>query len=123
MGEYQHHRFYGLQVWKRRRAQQRRREPFCAMCLAMGKAVPATIVDHIIPHKGNSNAFRTGALQSLCKDHHDSAKRIDDLRSFSSQIGVDGWPVDPDHPVYGTKRRTDPATKGTDQLDPTTLIG
>ena len=31
----------------------------------------------------------------LCRDCHDSAKRTIEVRGYSLEIGVDGWPVDP----------------------------
>jgi hypothetical protein len=70
------------------------------MCLDHGRVMPATIADHIEPHRGDWNAFMTGPLQSLCKQHHDSAKRTQELRGYSTEIGPDGWPVDPRHPAY-----------------------
>ena len=38
-----------------------------------GVATPAVIVDHVVPHQGDYIAFWTGALQSLCKPHHDGS--------------------------------------------------
>jgi 5-methylcytosine-specific restriction enzyme A len=120
MTEYRHSDYYKSRSWKKRRAQQLRKEPLCAMCLAVGKAIPATVADHIVPHRGDWNSFRSGALQSLCKAHHDSAKWLEEGKAYSSQIGADGWPVDPRHPVYGHAR---PTTQGNDPLDPLDLIG
>jgi 5-methylcytosine-specific restriction enzyme A len=70
------------------------------MCLARGLSVPATVADHVEPHHGDWNAFVLGKLQSLCKPCHDSAKRTQELRGYSTEIGVDGWPTDPNHPAY-----------------------
>jgi 5-methylcytosine-specific restriction protein A len=37
-----------------------------------GKVTPATVVDHIIPHKGNHELFWDAKNhQPLCKRHHD----------------------------------------------------
>lgn len=48
------------------------REPLCRMCTADGQVVPATTVDHIVPHRGDMALFwDVGNLQSLCKPHHD----------------------------------------------------
>ena len=71
------------------------------MCLEDGTATIATVVDHVVPHNGDWNKFVTTELQSLCDLHHNRAKRFEDLRGYSSQIGADGWPVDVKHPVYG----------------------
>src|SRR5262249_38106385 len=67
------------------------------MCLARGITTPATVADHIASHGGDWNAFRLGALQSLCKPCHDRGKRLLDLDGCSHEIGDDGWPTDPRH--------------------------
>jgi len=38
------------------------------------------------------------ASVALCKLHHESVKKRDDARGYSTQIGADGCPVDPRHP-------------------------
>lgn len=45
-----------------------------------GKVTPATVADHVEPHGGDPEAFWSGALQSLCAEHHDSVKQRDDRR-------------------------------------------
>ena len=90
-------KFYARQDWKRKRARQLAGEPLCAICLAMGKIVPATIADHVVPHRGDLTSFLRGTLQSLCKSCHDR-KWADDRRGYSTAIGADGYPIDPNHP-------------------------
>ena len=62
--------------------------------------VAAVIADHVEPHRGDWNKFWLGALQSLCRNCHESGKKYQEQRGFRSDIGVDGWPLDQDHPVY-----------------------
>jgi len=62
------------------------------MCLSEGKIVAARIADHVEPHHNDPIKFWNGKLQSLCAHCHESRKNA---------IGVDGWPIDPRHPVYG----------------------
>jgi 5-methylcytosine-specific restriction enzyme A len=93
------HRFYGTGFWQRRRRLQLLHEPFCAMCRKAGYGTPATVVDHIEPHRGDWNKFRLGALQSLCAECHDRAKRIIENRGYNLEIDEDGWPTDPNHPA------------------------
>jgi hypothetical protein len=31
--------------------------------------------------------------------HHNSAKRFEEIRGYTKEIGVDGWPLDPKHPA------------------------
>ena len=50
----------------------RKQHPLCAFCQAEGKIVPATVVDHIIPHRGDQRLFWDQTnWESLCKECHD----------------------------------------------------
>jgi 5-methylcytosine-specific restriction enzyme A len=71
-------RWYSKAQWQKRRAHQLRNYPLCAMCLAQGITTPATIADHVTPHRGDSQSFWYGTLQSLCKYHHDSTKQLEE---------------------------------------------
>jgi hypothetical protein len=62
------------------------------MCLKDGRINAATIADHIEPHKGDQQKFFFGELQSLCKLHHESAKKREEARGYSTQIGADSTP-------------------------------
>ena len=58
--------------WQRARKRFLAAHPFCVMCLKEGRYEKATVVDHIIPHRGDSKLFWDQCnLQSLCKKHHD----------------------------------------------------
>nr|WP_244485255.1 HNH endonuclease signature motif containing protein [Pseudolabrys sp. Root1462] len=71
------------------------------MCEGQGLTVAATVVDHIIPHKGDQKLFWDieGNWQPLCKFHHDSAKQAEEGRGYSGEVGLDGWPLDQKHPA------------------------
>ena len=74
------------------------------MCLKKNIITAADVVDHVVPHKGDEKLFWFGELQSLCHTHHSSNKQLAELgieKNFVNDIGDDGWPTDPDHPVYG----------------------
>lgn len=92
--------WYDTARWQRLRSQQLLAHPLCAICARKGWVTPATIVDHIEPHRGDWFKFCTAKLQSLCKACHDGEKRIIEERGYSTEIGVDGWPVDRNHPAY-----------------------
>jgi len=66
---------------------------------------PATIADHVEPHKGDVIKFWFGALQSLCKQCHDSPKRNVELHGYHDAIGDDGWPLDPKHPANQASKK------------------
>ncbi|HOO52034.1 MAG TPA: HNH endonuclease signature motif containing protein [Alphaproteobacteria bacterium] len=58
--------------WRKARALFLRRHPLCAECKHQGKLTPATVVDHIIPHRGDMTLFWDESnWQPLCKDCHD----------------------------------------------------
>lgn len=85
---------YGTAQWKKLRAQHLLLEPLCALCKMDGIVTPATVCDHITPHKGNIEAFWAGPFQSLCASHHSSDKqRIENGNKPRPRIGLDGWPV------------------------------
>jgi 5-methylcytosine-specific restriction endonuclease McrA len=46
--------------------------PLCEECLGHGVAMPATVVDHIVPHRGDPKLFWDRSnWQALCKRCHD----------------------------------------------------
>jgi len=57
--------------WERARRDFLKMYPTCARCGA-----PATVVDHVIPHKGDKRLFWDRTLwQPLCAHHHNSSKQ------------------------------------------------
>lgn len=55
------------------------RHPLCVRCLAEGHYVPATVVDHIVPHRGDQKLFWDESnWQALCKHCHDTKTMTDD---------------------------------------------
>lgn len=58
--------------WRKARADFLQRNPLCVKCMAQGRITPATVVDHIIPHRGDRKLFWDGQnWQPLCKSCHD----------------------------------------------------
>ena len=65
-------RGYGA-AWQKARLTFLARSPLCVTCEAQGRVTAATVVDHVIPHRGDQALFwDTGNWQSLCKHHHDA---------------------------------------------------
>lgn len=59
-------------AWRRARSSFLMEHPLCEECLRKGRTTPATVVDHIIPHKGNRDLFWDDEnWQALCKPCHD----------------------------------------------------
>ena len=58
--------------WREARANYLRMHPLCVRCMKYGKITPATVVDHIVPHRGDQLLFWDSEnWQSLCKACHD----------------------------------------------------
>jgi 5-methylcytosine-specific restriction protein A len=58
--------------WRKARALFLRQHPLCAECRRNGALTPATVVDHIIPHRGDLTLFWDQKnWQPLCKSCHD----------------------------------------------------
>jgi 5-methylcytosine-specific restriction enzyme A len=59
--------------WRRARAAFLAQHPLCAACQADGRIVPATVVDHVVPHRGNPKLFwDRGNWAPACKPCHDA---------------------------------------------------
>ena len=84
--------------WQKARAGYLRSHPLCVMCEKQGKTRPATLVDHIVPHKGDSDLFwNKGNWQALCKTCHDSHKKRLEMSGRIVGCDVSGIPLDPNH--------------------------
>lgn len=67
--------------WKKARALFLKEHPLCVKCLQEGKITLATVVDHIVPHKGDYELFwDENNWQPLCKFHHDQKTAKEDGR-------------------------------------------
>jgi 5-methylcytosine-specific restriction enzyme A len=63
-------RGYGYR-WQREREAYLRLNPLCATCALQGRSSLATVVDHIVPHRGDATLFwDVTNWQSLCDAHH-----------------------------------------------------
>ena len=57
--------------WRNARARFLRKHPLCIKCKEKGKLTPATVVDHIIPPRGDPILFwDENNWQPLCRDCH-----------------------------------------------------
>ncbi len=67
--------------WRKARAAYLAEHPLCVMCEAEGRVTAAKVVDHRIPHKGDPTLFwDQDNWQSLCTNHHNSAKQSEERR-------------------------------------------
>ena len=67
--------------WRKSRKIFLQQNPLCVECLKEGVITEATVVDHIIPHKGDKRLFWDRRnWQALCKKHHDIKTAKEDGR-------------------------------------------
>lgn len=91
-------RWYKTARWQRIRSAQLTAEPLCRNCRRLGRITPATVCDHVDPHRGDEAKFWSGPFQSLCKDCHDSPKQKQEATGIIAGVSSDGRPIDPSHP-------------------------
>lgn len=90
--------YYSTAEWKRLRLNQLTKAPFCHFCAQLQIRSPATVADHITPHKGNKELFfDPNNLQSLCKTCHDSTKKRFENSGILKGGNTSGIPIDPNH--------------------------
>jgi 5-methylcytosine-specific restriction protein A len=95
-------RGYGYR-WQKAREGWLRKHPLCAMHTQMGRVVPAVVVDHITPHRGDQALFwDKGNWQSLCKQCHDAHKQRQEKGGTSAACNLSGLPTDPKHHWFKT---------------------
>jgi len=67
--------------WRKARTLFLKRNPLCRVCAARGVDTAANVVDHIVPHKGDTRLFwDRNNWQSLCKTCHDIKTAKEDGR-------------------------------------------
>lgn len=67
--------------WQRESKKFLGEHPFCRICFDAGILTRATVVDHIIPHRGDQKLFwNRGNWQALCKPCHDKKTLTEDIR-------------------------------------------
>lgn len=106
--------------WDKAARAYRKANPLCLGCQAVGRLEPATVVDHIEPHKGDATRFWDVAnWQPACSWHHSNVKqqlerlfeigainradlKLDSRKAReltrrtprqSASIGADGWQI------------------------------
>lgn len=90
-------RGYGSR-WQKARATYLRSHPLCVMCASRNIVMAATIVDHVIPHKGDQALFwDKDNWQSLCATCHNSHKKRLENSGVVAGCDESGLPLDPGH--------------------------
>ena len=92
-------RGYGSR-WQKARVTFLRSNPLCVICNQGGKTTPATVVDHITPHKGDQDLFwdSQNNWQALCTNCHNSYKKRLEMSGKVIGCTSSGEPLDRNHP-------------------------
>jgi 5-methylcytosine-specific restriction enzyme A len=94
---------YNTAAWKRLRRVKLTENALCEPCLDIGVLTFATVVDHKKPVSSGGDPFPSlDGLCSMCASCHNRKSQGEQHgKPFVNEaIGLDGWPVDPNHPVY-----------------------
>lgn len=82
-----HQRGYDAR-WRKARLMFLRENPLCVECQRQGKLTAATVVDHIVAHKGNKELFWDRSnWQSLCLSCN-SVKAAREEGGFGNKLGL-----------------------------------
>lgn len=73
-----HQRGYDAR-WRKARLTYLRRHPLCRLCEGAGRVVPADVVDHVKPHRGDQSLFwDVENWQPLCTPCHSTKTATED---------------------------------------------
>jgi 5-methylcytosine-specific restriction protein A len=101
----EYRKLYQRKEWRLLREQALLRDMFrCQRCgcnLKRGRSDPrSAVVHHIKAHKGDLDLFMDlDNLQSVCWSCHSGVIQSEEAKGYSTEIGEDGWPTDPNHPI------------------------
>jgi 5-methylcytosine-specific restriction protein A len=77
-----------ITAWDHARRAYLAEHPLCVTCYKEGKLVAATVVDHIVPHRGDQERFWDQSnWQALCESCH-NAKTVREDGGFGQPSGV-----------------------------------
>ncbi|ELT48370.1 HNH endonuclease [Brucella intermedia] len=85
-------KLYKTSRWQRLRERQLTAHPLCVYCLQQEDVTPATVCDHVRPHRGDETLFfDPDNLQSLCAPCHDRVKQREELGQDVIRFGLIRW--------------------------------
>lgn len=84
---------YSTARWERLRIYQLTNQPLCERCLAAGIVTEATVVHHVVAHKGDLVVFWSGPFECLCAPCHNSQGQLEDHGKKVILFDPEGWPI------------------------------
>jgi 5-methylcytosine-specific restriction endonuclease McrA len=104
-GADEYRKLYRTREWRFLREQVIQRDMgLCRRCgcgLTLGReGKQAAVVHHKKAHKGDlALFFNIGNLETLCNACHSGHVQSEEKLGYSTEIGIDGYPVDENHPT------------------------
>ena len=102
----EYRKLYYTKRWKQLRVKILTRDSYqcqkCKTALTDGRSNPhSAVVHHKTPHKGNLELFYDPInLEAVCWKCHSGALQSEEVLGYSTEIGLDGWPTDENHPRF-----------------------
>lgn len=73
--------------WEKARAGYLKKHPLCRYCEQDSRLTPATVVDHIVPHRGDRSLFwESSNWQPLCAPCHNGRKQREERQSNAPRL-------------------------------------
>ena len=86
--------------WRKVRLRYLREQPLCERCLKRGMVAEAVDVHHKVRIADDrSRRLDRTNLEALCPPCHRSGAQSEERLGYSTEIGLDGWPMDERHPA------------------------
>lgn len=83
--------------WQRLRLSFLKKHPLCVYCAKEGRTTEAKVVDHIVPHRGDSKLFWDQKnWQPLCRSCHSRIKQQEENGGLKG-CDVNGIPLSANH--------------------------
>lgn len=84
-------------AWDKAAVLYRMEHPLCLGCEAIDRLQPSTVVDHIVPHKGDRELFwNVENWQASCDWHHDVIKQLLEILYQRGKINATQLRLDSD---------------------------
>ena len=100
-------KLYSSRRWNRLSKLWLRIHPICAQCERQGKTEIAVLTHHVEPQRegDHETKFWAGPYEGLCRDCHEAQHGRPVALPYRKDIGLDGQPLDPEHPYWEAERR------------------
>ncbi len=96
----QNAKLYNSSAWKSTRDAMRSMYPLCSACLLENRVTPTAHIDHVIPHRRDSDRFLVNLFQGLCAACHTQKTKLEGqgvYRHYTREGIIDYKDIDYEH--------------------------